>query len=227
MLQNTGKGRDKRMKSGLVAVITVVCLVGSAGATYLFVNEMNQSEIDSLTLEYESEMSSLNDTDEDRQKFDRLILKARETLDTAWLNRGYAEAYQDEADYSYDIALYDWGEIYYSYTQDYVSYAREAYGEGKLIFGQAEDYATNDKTLEFTQTYIEYIDSTRELLSYDYEICDNLRLACYYYNLSEMETGDGYLEDSNDALAEKNDYIDIYNDLLGEIELMLDTSWIE
>lgn len=215
------------MKSGLVAVIAVVCLVGSAGATYLFVNEMNQSEINSLTSEHESEISSLNDIDTNRQKFDRLILKARETLDTAWLNRGYAEAYQIEAEDCYLKALYKWGDIYYLYAQEYFSYAQESYGDARLIFNQAEDYATNDKTLEFTQTYIEYIDATRELLNYDYEICDNLRLACYYYNLSDWDTGDDYLEDSNDALDDRNAYVDTYNDLLGEIELMLDTSWIE
>jgi len=95
MLQNIDKRGGQRMKSGLVAVIAVVCLVGSAGATYLFVNEINQSEINSLTSEHESEISSLNDIDDDRQEFDRLILKAREALDEAWLNRGYAEAYQD------------------------------------------------------------------------------------------------------------------------------------
>jgi len=185
------------MKSGLVAVIAVVCLVGSAGATYLFVNEMNQSEIDSLTSEYESEISSLNDIDEDRQKFDRLILKARETLDTAWLNQGYAGAYESEADYSYSVGLFDWGEIYYSYASDYFTYAMDSYGEGKLIFQQAEDYATNNKTLEFTQTYIEYVNSARELLGYSFDICANLELACYYYNLSEMETGDDFLDRMN------------------------------
>jgi len=85
MLQNIDKRGGQRMKSGLVAVIAVVCLVGSAGATYLFVNEINQSEINSLTSEHESEISSLNDIDDDRQEFDRLILKAREALDEAWL----------------------------------------------------------------------------------------------------------------------------------------------
>jgi len=227
MLQNTDFGEAKEMKNGLVAVIAVVCLVGSAGATYLFVNEMNQYEIDSLTSEYESEISSLNDIDTNRQKFDRLILKARETLDVAWLNRGSAEAYQDEADYMYSVGSYDWGEIYYSYASDYFTYAMESYSEGKLIFQQAEDYATNDNTLEYTQKYIEYVDSARTLLGFDFDICTNLELACVYYNLSEWDTGDEYLEDSNDALSERNVFMFTYNDLFGEIELMLDTSWIE
>lgn len=215
------------MKSGLVAVIAVVCLVGSAGATYLFVNEMNQSEINSLTSEHESEISSLNDIDTNRQKFDRLILKAMDALGDAWLNNGYAESYQVEADYMYSVGSYEWGEIYYSYAQDYFSYAGDSYGDARLIFNQAKNYATNDNTLDFTEKYIEFIDASRIMLNSDFEICDNLRLACYYYNLSEWDTGDGYLEDSNDALAEKNDYVDTYNDLLGEIEFMLDTSWIE
>ena len=211
------------MKSGLVAVIAVVCLVGSAGATYLFVNEMNQSEINSLT----SDISSLNDIDEDRQKFDRLILKAMDALGDAWFNQGYAEAYNDEADYSYSVELYGWCEIYYSYALDYYSYALESYGDGRLIFNQAEDYATNDETLEFTQKYIEYIDASITMLNYDFDICENLAFACVYYNLSEVEIGDVYLEDSNDALSEQNDFLNTYNDLLAEIELMLDTSWIE
>jgi len=113
------------------------------------------------------------------------------------------------------------------YAQDYFTYAREAYGAGRLLFVQAEDYATNDNTLEFTQKYIEYIDSSRILLNYDFEMCDNLRLACTYYNLSEWDTGDEYLEDSNDALDERNEYVDTYNDLLGEIGIMLDISWID
>jgi len=64
-------------------------------------------------------------------------------------------------------------------------------------------------------------------LNYDFEMCDNLRLACTYYNLSEWDTGDEYLEDSNDALDERNEYVDTYNDLLGEIGIMLDISWID
>ena len=123
------------MKSGLVAVIAVVCLVGSAGATYLFVNEMNQSE-------YESEISSMNE-------FDRLILKARDVLDATWLNRGYAEVYQYEADYGYSVGFYGAAEAYYAFARDYFAYAMEIYGDAKLIFQQAEDNATNDKTLEF------------------------------------------------------------------------------
>ena len=201
------------MKSGLVAVIAVVCLVGSAGATYLFVNEMNQSE-------YEPEISSMNE-------FDRLILKARDVLDATWLNRGYAEVYQYEADYGYSVGFYGAAEAYYAFARDYFAYAMEIYGDAKLIFQQAEDNATNDKTLEFTQKYIEYIDSSRELLSFNYVICDNLRLVCYYYNLSEWDTGDGFLADINTAVAERNDFMNDYRDLLGEIALMLDTSWIE
>lgn len=201
------------MKSGLVAVIAVVCLVGSAGATYLFVNEMNQSE-------YESEISSMNE-------FDRLILKAREILDAAWLSRGYAEVYQYEADYGYSVGFYTLAEAYYVFARDYFAYAIASYGDAKLIFQQAEDNATNDKTLEFTQKYIEYIDSSRELLGFDYVICDNLQLVCYYYNLSDIETGDGFLADINAAVAERNDFMNAYSDLLGEIALMLDTSWIE
>jgi len=201
------------MKSGLVAVIAVVCLVGSAGATYLFVNEMNQSE-------YESEISSMNE-------FDRLILKARDVLDATWLNRGYAEVYQYEADYGYSVGFYGVAEVYYAFARDYFAYAMEIYGDAKLIFQQAEDNATNDKTLEFTQKYIEYIDSSRELLSFNYVICNNLQLVCYYYNLSEWDTGDGFLADINAAVAERNDFMNAYSDLLGEIKLMLDASWIE
>ena len=154
-------------------------------------------------------------------------LKARDVLDGAWLNRGYAEVYQYEADYGYSVGFYGVAEVHYAFARDYFAYAMEIYGDAKLIFQQAEDNATNDKTLEFTQKYIEYIDSSRELLSFNYVICNNLQLVCYYYNLSEWDTGDGFLADINAAVAERNDFMNDYRDLLGEIALMLDTSWIE
>jgi len=209
------------MKNIIVGIMALICIVGSAGATYLFVDQMKQSE----TAKYQTEISNLNDIDEDRQEFDRLMFKAMKEVDGAWLNEGYARMCKDEADYYCDIATYGWAETYYGYARDYFSYVNDNCGEANLLFKEAKKYATNDKTREFTQKCIELMNVSRQVANLEYDICDNFRLAYYYYNMSLWDSGDEKINDANEFITQKNNILNSYNDLLTEIDFILETTW--
>lgn len=211
------------MKSVIIGVIVVVCVVGSAGGTYLFLDQAKRSEIDNLT----SQISSLNDIDEDRQEFDRLIIKALKTESVGWLNNGWARAYNDEASLSYKVGDYEWGELYYGYAFDYYGYVADNFRDANLLFKQALNYATNNKTLEITQKYIELMNISREFANVNANICDDFRLACFYYNMSDLDNGGKKVIDANENIEQRNAMLDSYNNALDEIDALLVSSWKE
>lgn len=211
------------MKSIIVGLIIVVCIIGSAGGTYLFVDQAKQSEIDNLT----SQINSINDIDEDGQEFDRLIIKALREEGIGWLNNGWARAYKDEAALSYKVGDYDWGELYYGYAYDYYGYVTDNFEDAKSLFNQALNYATNDKTLQITREYIELMNVTMDFANMEAYICDDFRLACYYFNMSDFEHGNEIVIDANDHIEQRNAMLDTYDNAFEEIDALLESSWIE
>jgi len=223
--------KNKTGNMAIIAAVAIICIICSAGITYFFVEQMRQPEkntgINNLTAQYEAEISNLYDIDEDRQTFDKLILKAMEKAHSAWLNGGYARAYYDEAVHHYSLGSYDWGEAYFIYSRDYYSYTGNSFGEAYAIFKQAKDYATNNKILDFTQKYIQYVNLSEQSADLQYDICDNFRLACHYYNINDLDNGMKKVDAANNLIEEWSDLADIFNDALNEIDILFESSWEE
>jgi len=214
---------EKFMKSIIVGLIVVVCVIGSAGGTYLFVDQTKQNEIKNLT----SQIDNLNDINEDKQEFDRLIIKALRTEGIGWLNNGWARAYKDEAALFYKGGDYDWGGLYYNFAYDYYDYVADNFKDAKSLFNQALKYATNDKTLEITQKYIELMNITTDFANVEADICDDFRLACYYFNMSDFENGNNKVIDANNHIEQRNAMLDTYDNAFEEIDALLESSWTE
>lgn len=209
---------------GIIVLVGIICFCIGGFGLYLY----QQQEITSKS----SEISSLNDTinalNDDlanNKEFDRLIFKAHFEEGNGILNEGSARAYMDEADYSYGVSLFDWGEIYYACAEDYFSYAKDNYVTAILYLEQAQDYITNDKTSEYLDTYLEYLDNSKELCNTYYIFCDNMRLACYYYNYSDLDTGDEKVEEANSYIEQINGLIDTIGAKSEKIKILFETSW--
>ena len=211
---------------GIIIVVAIVFLAIGAGGVFLY----QQSETNNL----ESELKALNDENDDliknlgeNNEFIRYYARANSKIADALINDGLARAYEEEADYHYELGIYDWSENYYSFAIDYYGYARDGFGTSIILLNQADDYSTNIKTTDYIQKYIDLYEYSKDISSMEYSKCDKLRLASYYYNLSDWDAGDIELEKSNDYLDELNNYITEQNDIITEIEIFLENSWKE
>lgn len=211
------------MKKEIKYLLVIICVFCVVGGTYLFVDMTKQIEIDELT----TQISNLNEIDKDRQEFDRFFTRGMDALGTALLNKGYAQAYDDEADDSYDANSFYWGEFYYLKAREYYGFTSDWFGDAKLLFSQAQDYATSSETLELTQKYIEYVNLSREMANIDQNICDTFGLACGYFNSSMLDEGNAKITEVNEFTNQRNELIDPHNDALAEIDFLLEeSSWV-
>jgi len=192
---------------GIIALVAIIFLAIGVGGTYLF------------------QQLTLNDDLESNVEFNRLYFKAMEEYNKGISNEGFARAYYTEADYCFEYNLFNWGEIYYNYSHDYFNYAKDRYEKAILFLKQAKNYITNDNIIEYVDTYLDLINVTKERVIIDSIMTDYLKLACYYYNLSDWTAGDEKLENSNEYIDDLEIIINNYMSLLNEIENLLKTDW--
>ena len=223
----TGDKMGKRSVS-VIVLVGIICLAIGVVGTYLF----QQQEITDLKTSHITEKDNLNeqilalnnDLESDIE-FNRLYFKAIEEYSKGMFTEGFARAYYVEADDCREYNSFDWGEIYYKNSRDYFNYSKYSYEKAILYLIEAKDYITNDATMEYIDKYIDLLNITKERCVIDYTMSDDLRLACYYYNLSNWDAGNEKLEDSNEYIDELESLIKTYNTLLTEIEILLESTW--
>ena len=209
---------------GIIVLVGIICLSIGAGGTYLF----QQQEITDLKTSHMAEKNYLNERIKSDVEFNRLFFKAMDEYNKGKFNEGFSRAYYVEADNYFEYYnLSDWGEIYYTYSRDYFNLAKDNYEKAIQYLIQAKNYITNNKTMEFIDSFLDLLNITKERVIIDYNMTDYLRLACYYYNLSDWKTGDEKLEASNEYLDELKSILITYNDILAEIDNLLESNFNE
>ncbi len=190
---------------GVVIVVAIVFLaIGAGGVYYLKQSEINEDNND---------------------EFIRFLLRADSEIDNALLNEGLAKSAEYEAEYFYNLDIYNLSEIYYSYAKEYYDYATSGFGTADALLKQAKNYANSDKTLEYISKYIDVNSYSEDIDGLYSQISESRRLACHYYNLSEWDAGDTYGNKANSNIEELNNFISERNNLLTELDILLETSW--
>ena len=190
---------------GVVIVVAIVFLaIGAGGVYYLKQSEINEDNND---------------------EFIRFLLRADSEIDNALLNEGFAKSAEYEAEYFYNLDIYNLSEIYYSYAKEYYDYATSGFGTADALLKQAKNYANSDKTLEYISKYIDVNSYSEDIDGLYSQISESKRLASHYYNLSEWATGDTHGNKANSNIEKLNNFISERNKLLTELDILLETSW--
>jgi len=218
----------KEKSAGKIVLVGIICIVIGVGGTYLF----EQQEISNLKTNHinekdylDAQILALNDDLENDKEFNRFYSRVMKEYSQGLLNEGLARAYNREADFSYNTSLYGWAESYYTLAGDYFNFAKDAHAKAIVYLKQAKYYITNDKTMDFIDTFLDYLNASKERYEAEYNYVDDLRLACYYYNLSEWEKGNEKLDDANVKVEELNSLIDAEVILYDRIDVLLSITW--
>ena len=186
-------------------VLAIVFLsIGAGGVYYLKQSEINEDNNDEVI---------------------RFLLRAHFEIDNALLNESYAKSAEYEADYYYNLEIFNLSEIYYSYATVYYDYAASGFETADESLKQAKNYANSDKTLEYISKYIDVNSYNGDIDGLYSQINEFKRLACYYYNLSEWDTGNIHADKANSIIEKLNELITERDNLLNEIDILLETSW--
>jgi hypothetical protein len=205
----------------VIVVVAIVCLVAGAGATYV----LDQSRIDDMKKGYDTQMNRLENDIEDTEEFNRLLFKAMDEVTGAYINDGCTRAYGKEAQASYDLGLYDQAELYCLYAMDYSDHANDGLRAGILSLNQAIDFAVDGDTLDFLGKYVEMLNATMDVIDSGKQRYDHLRRASIYYNQSLWDQGDDEIGKLNALTDDHNDYVEIMNTLLSELDILLEKPW--
>ena len=190
---------------GVVIVVAIVFLaIGAGGVYYLKQSEINEDNND---------------------EFIRFLLRAYSEIDNALLNESFAKSAEYEAEYFYNLDIFNLSEIYYSYAKEYYNYATSGFGTADALLKQAKNYANSDKTLEYISKYIDVISYSEDISGLNFQICESKRLACYYYNLSDWDAGDMHANKANNNIDNLIMFTSERNNLFTEIDILLETSW--
>lgn len=218
----------KEKSVGILVLVGIICMVIGAGGTYL----VEQQEISNLKTNHINEKDylnaqilALNDDLENDKEFNRFYSRVTKEYSLGLLNEGLARAYNREADFSYNTSLMGWAENYYTLARDYFNFAKDAHGKAIVYLKQAKYYITNDKTMKFVDTFLDYLNASKERFEAEYNYVDDLRLVCYYYNLSDWENGNKKLDDANVKVEELNSLINAEVALYKRIDVLLSTTW--
>jgi len=196
---------SKKNNIWVFIVVAIVFLsIGAGGVYFLKKPEINE-----------------NNNDE----FIRYILRAHFETDNALLNESYAKTAEYQAEYYYNYNIFNLSEIYYSYATEYYGYAASGFGTADELLKQAKNYANSDKALEYITKYIKVNSYSKDIEDLYSQICESKGLACYYYNLSEWDTGDIQVNKANNNIEQLNNLFTEKNNLLNEIDILLETSW--
>ena len=218
----------KNKSVSTIVLVGIICMVIGVVGTYLF----EQQEISNLKTDHINEKDylnaqilALNDDLENDKEFNRFYSKVMQEYSQGLLNEGLARAYSREADFSYNTSFYGWAETYYTLAGDYFNYAKDAHSKAIMYIKQAKYYITNDKTMVFIDTFLDYLNASKERYEAEYNYVDDLRLVCYYYNLSEWEKGNKKLDDANVKVEELNSLINAEVMLYDRIDVLLSIPW--
>ena len=218
----------KNKSVSTIVLVGIICMVIGVVGTYLF----EQQEISNLKTDHINEKDylnaqilALNDDLENDKEFNRFYSKVMQEYSQGLLNEGLARAYSREADFSYNTSFYGWAETYYTLAGDYFNYAKDAHSKAIMYIKLAKYYITNDKTMVFIDTFLDYLNASKERYEAEYNYVDDLRLVCYYYNLSEWEKGNKKLDDANVKVEELNSLINAEVMLYDRIDVLLSIPW--
>ena len=217
------------MKKAITISIVILCIVGSAGATYFFVDRMKQSEISNITSQFETEKSELNQQilsfqsiDLDNHRYNRQMTKGFIDYMLARENQGYANADYESAGLNYDISYFEIAESYADSADIIYGYASTSYSDAKAFFDNAIDYATSNNTRDLATLFSELCYIEYQIASEMHEANEYFSSACNCYYNGWWELGDTEIERMNEHIEEHDDLIPTQNDVWSDINALLE-----
>ena len=213
------KGKKPNV-SKFIAII-IICIIGSAGATYFIINKNNQTDIDS----YKIEILELNKKINNQNECFRYFAKASSKVEDAFLNHGVAETYTEQGTYYFGLNNYESSESFYKASMSYYNFTIDFFEESITQLNQAKNYTKNEELLKYINQYIEYNDLYKDFSTINFQLTDKMRLASFYYNMSDIDSGDKKIVDYNDQVNENANLLNELKTSFDELELLLENDW--
>lgn len=217
------------MKKVITISIVILCIVGSAGATYFFVDRMKQSEISNITSQFETEKSELNQQilsfqsiDLDNHRYNRQMTKGFIDYMLARHNQGYADSDYESAGLNYDISYFEIAESYADSADIIYGYASTSYSDAKAFFDNAIDYATSNNTRDLATLFSELCYIEYQIASEMHEANEYFSSACNCYYNDWWALGDTEIERMNEHIEARDNLIPTQNDLWSDINALLE-----
>lgn len=200
---------NKNVKTTIIAVVFVLCIVNTAIITYYF----GENEISGSTME------------NSWQDYDKMMTKGWKAYSEALGNSAYAGLSYDDATVFYDDPelAYSWVKLYADRADTYYIYSSDNYRTAKAYFNQAKNIAPNYKTFQLTQLYVNVCDIGAELMDEMHQACEYFSSACGYYGNEWWDVGDNELEKMNEYIVNHDELVPDFNDYLSDIEALLET----
>ena len=221
------------MKNSIVSILVVLCIVCPAITTYYFISEIKQSEIDDLTTQYqlqkecigdlEGKIKMLNVTFDDWQDFDKLIVKGLREIVNGGISEGYADSDYDNAGANYEVGYFDVAKTYADSADIYYTYASDSYRAGKAYLIQAKNIATNNKTRQLAELYVNMTELGAQTMDELHQANEYFSSACNCYNNGWWELEDIEIEKMNDHIEAHDEIVPTFNDCYFDIDALLDT----
>ena len=189
------------MKSGIIVVIVAgICIAGTFGGTYYYMENEKDTEIQNINAEYQK-------LDANYHNYIKQMNKGFEKYYGAAVNRGFAKAYYDEAFTYYSENTFVWGKIYADFAKSYYSYASYNWRDAKTFFNTSINYATSNTTEKLAQLWVNLSELDTQINSEIHDACEFLALACEFYDIGNYTKGDIEIE-------KMNEHIETYDELV-------------
>ncbi len=213
--------RGKKPNVGKLIAIVIICIIGSVGATYFIINQNNQTDIDN----YKIEISELNKKINNQNECFRYFAKASSKVEDAFLNHGVAETYTEQGTYYFGLDNYESSESFYKASMSYYNFSIDFFEESITQLNYAKNFAKNEELMDYINQYIEYIDLYKDFSNINFQLTDKMRLASYYYNMSDLDSGDKKIIEYNDQVNENANLLNELKTSFDELESLLENDW--
>jgi len=213
--------KGKKPNFSKIITVVIICIIGSAGLTYFFINQNTQTDINNFKIE----ISDLNENINNQNECFRYFAKASSKVEDAFLNHGVAETYTEQGTYYFGLNNYDSSESFYKASMSYYNNTVDFFEESITQLNQAKKYAKNEKLLNYINQYIEYIGLYKDFSNINFQLTDKVRLASYYYNMNDLDSGDKKIVEYDDLVNENTNLLDELKSTYDELELLLENDW--
>jgi len=230
-------GERKVGSLGIIIVAFVICIAGSAGATYFLVGQIKQSEIDNLKSQYETEKSQYetqisglnsqvdnlqNILNVDNPNYVKQMVKGLQAYTDGEYYRGCAHIHRSEAGDYYDIDLFYSASVYAITASLFYESSSKNYSLAKGFFEEAKNYGSNNNTQELAQLFVDLSEYSAQRDSELIDAYEDYSSACDYYYNGNYDLGGFKLEASNDHVETSNGFFDSHTDCLSDIDFLLE-----
>ena len=204
-----------------IIAIVIICIIVSVGATNFIVNNNKQTEFDN----YKIEIAELNENINNQNECFRYFAKASSKVEDAFLNHGVAETYTEQGTYYFGLDNYESSESFYKASMSYYNFSIDFFEESITQLNYAKNFAKNEELMDYINQYIEYIDLYKDFSNINFQLTDKMRLASYYYNMSDLDSGDKKIIEYNDQVNENANLLNELKTSFDELESLLENDW--